>query len=267
MSTASVPVRPRGVTLAFVLRSEWRKLRSLRSTVLTVATAGAFMVLFAVIGAVDFAGDWDRASPAARAEMDAAQALLSGWFLVQVVVGVLGVLTVTSEYASGTIAPTLTAVPRRVPVLVAKLLVPAAATLGVLVPATLAALLVGNALLPEAARVGAGDDGLVRAAVGCCLGLTGVCLLGTALGFLLRSTAGAIGLLVTVLQVLPGMVAGLSEGLHRVLPSRALDALATVDATQSAFPLLDWPVALVVLAVYVGLAAAGAVVVLRRRDA
>ncbi|WP_022930195.1 ABC transporter permease subunit [Patulibacter americanus] len=267
MSTAAAPVRPRDVTLPFVLRSEWRKLRSLRSTVLTVATAGAFMVLFAAVGAVDLAGDWDGATPAERAEMDAAQALLSGWFLVQVVVGVLGVLTVTSEYASGTIATTLAAVPRRVPVLLAKLAVPAAVTLAVLLPSTLMALVVGNALLPPELRIAAGDDGLVRAAVGACVGLTGVCALGTALGFLLRSTAGAIGLLVTVLLVLPGMVAGLSDGLHRVLPSRALDALATVHPARSAFPLLDWPVALAVLGAYVGLTAAGAAAVLRRRDA
>lgn len=255
------------VTQAGVLRGEWLKLRSLRSTLLTALVAAAAMILMGVVGGLDFASDWDRASPAERSGLDPTQSLLSGWFLAQVLVGVIGTLAVTSEYASGSIAATLAAVPRRTPVLIAKLLVPAAATLLVMVPATLAGLVLGELLLPEAVTIDLGDPELLRAILGVGVAMAAVAAIGTALGFVVRGTAGAIGILVVVLLVLPSLVGGVSEDLGRLLPSGALESVVTVDRDANERPLLAWPVGLALLAAYVGAACGAALLALRRRDA
>lgn len=255
------------VSQAGVLRGEWLKLRSLRSTVLTLLMAAGSMGFLALVGATDFATDWDRASPGARADLDPMGALLSGWFLAQVLVGVIGALAVTSEYASGSISATFAAVPRRVPVLVAKVLVPAATTFAVLVPATLLSVLVGGLLLPGAVTVNLGAPGVLRAIIGVGIAMAGVAAIGTALGFLVRSTAGAIGILVVVLLVLPGLAAGVSEDLAQLLPGGAVKALVTVDHTREEVAVLAWPAGLALMAVYVGTTVAAATWVLRRRDA
>lgn len=254
------------VTQAGVLRSEWLKLRSLRSMLLTMVMAAGSMGLLALVGAIDFGSDWDAAPVAARAALDPMDDLLGGWFLAQVLIGVIGALAVTSEYASGSVAATFAAVPRRVPVLVAKLLVPAAATFVVVVPATLASVLVAGLVLPDGAAVDLGAPGVLRGIVGVGIAMAAVAALGTALGFLVRSTAGAIGILVVVLLVLPGLVSGFSEDLYQVLPAGAIRALVTVDRVDPELAVLSWPAGLALLTGYVVVAVAAAATVLRRRD-
>jgi len=255
------------VSQAGVLRGEWLKLRSLRSTVLTALLAAGSMGFMALVGALDFSADWDRTTGAGRAALDPMGALLSGWFLAQVLVGVIGALAVTSEYASGSIAATFAAVPRRTPVLVAKVFVPAVATAVVMVPATLLAVLVGGMLLPGEVAVDLGAPGVLRAIVGVGIAMAGVAAIGAALGFLVRSTAGAIAILVVVLLVLPGLVAGVSEDLHQVLPGSTLRALVTVDRADAELPILSWPAGFAVLMAYVALLVGAAARALRRRDA
>jgi ABC-2 type transport system permease protein len=279
MSAASPPVpagratsrpaasRPVGVTQVGVLRAEWIKLRSLRSTLLTALFAAGSMLLMGVVGATDFSYDWERASAAERAGLDPLHSLLSGWFLAQVLIGVIGALAVTSEYASGSIVSTLSAVPRRTPVLVAKLLIPALVALVVMVPATLAGLVLGDLLLPTGVSVDLGASGVLRAVVGVGVAMAAVCAIGAALGFLVRSTAGAIGILVVVLLVVPTLAAGISPDLERLLPSGAIKALVTVDRAAIEDPPLAWPAGLALLTGYVMAAARTALLVLRRRDA
>lgn len=255
------------VTQAGVLRSEWIKLRSLRSTLLTALLAAGAMLLMGVVGATDFTSDWDVATPTERASLDPVQTMLSGWFLAQVLIGVIGALAVTSEYASGSIVATLTAVPRRTPVLIAKLLVPAPLSLLVIVPATVVALLLGRILLPDGVTVDLGDPELLKAIVGIGIAMAGICAIGTCLGFLVRGTAGAIGILTVVLLVVPMLAPGLSPDLARLLPSGAIESLVTVDVDARDHPPLAWPVGLALLGGYVAFAAGAAAVVLGRRDA
>jgi ABC-2 type transport system permease protein len=255
------------VTQTGVLRAEWIKLRSLRSTLLTALFAAGAMLLMGVVGATDFGSDWDAATAVERASLDPTQTMLSGWFLAQVLIGVIGALAVTSEYASGSIAATLAAVPRRTPVLVAKLLVPAPLALLTMVPATVLALLVGRTLLPDGVTVDLADGELLKAVLGIGIAMAGVCAIGACLGFLVRSTAGAIGILVVVLLVLPMLAGGVSPELARLLPSGAIESLVTADVDARDHPPLAWPVGLALLAGYVAVAAGVATVVLRRRDA
>lgn len=262
------PNRPSvAITWAGVLRAEWIKLRSLRSTLLTAVLAVGAMLMMGVVGAADFAGDWDAASSAERAVLDPTQSMLSGWVLAQVLVGVIGALAVTSEYASGSITATLAAVPRRTPVLLAKLLVLAPIALLLMVPATVGALLLGDLLLPAGVAVDLGDGDLLRAIAGVGIAMAGVCALGVALGFLVRSTAGAIGILVVLTLVLPTLAVGVSPDFERLLPSGAITSLVTVDGTTRSHPPLDWAVGLGLLAGYVAAATGAALLALRRRDA
>ncbi len=188
------------VTQLGVLRSEWTKLRSLRSTWWTLLIAVVLMVgLAALAGAVtanQYAG-WDAPQ---RAEVDGLGGLgvaLSGVTFAQLAIAVLGVLVATGEYSTGMVRATLTAVPRRLPVLWGKIGV--YATLVVLVSAvmTLAAFLVSQPLLSGVGLdVGLSTDGVLRSLVGAVGYLTLVGMIAVAVGMLLRSTAGGISAVV-----------------------------------------------------------------------
>lgn len=256
-----------GVTQVRILAAEWIKLRTLRSTILVMAFAVGSMLLMGAVGASDFNRDWEHASAASRGDLDPTPALLSGWFLAQVIVGVVGALAVSSEYASGSIAATLAAVPRRTPLLVAKLLVPAATSFVVVVPAAIAGFLLGKMLLPPEVSIGLGDPGILRAVIGTGVAMAAVCVFGVALGFVFRSTAGAIAILVIGLVVVPPLLGGLPDDLYRLLPSSSLKSIVTVERTADQGPLLAWPAGLALLALYTAAATCAAYFALLRRDA
>lgn len=254
-------------TLLPVMRSEWIKLRSLRSVWFTAMLAVGSMVFFGALGAMEFANRWDDVGAVERATMDPTAALMSGWFMAQVIVGVLGVLAVTAEYASGSMLGTLSAVPRRVPVLVAKLLVPALATIALLVPVTLATFWGAGVLLPDGTAPSLADEGVLRGVLGVPLCLGAICAIGGAMGFVLRSSAGALAMVVTVLLVLPGLLAGFSKAVYTYLPGGAIDAIVTVDRTHADLPLLAAGAATLVFAAYVVASVIAARESLLRRDA
>src|SRR5512140_2980690 len=106
------------------LRSEFTKIRSVRSTYWTLLV---LLVISIGIGAAICAGaaaNWSQTSAADRATFDATQVSIAGlFFLGQLVIVVLGALVLTSEYSTGMIRTSLTAMPRRVTVYVAKALV------------------------------------------------------------------------------------------------------------------------------------------------
>lgn len=256
-----------GLTQLRVIGAEWIKLRTLRSTLLVMAFAIGSMLLMGAAGAGDFNRDWEHASVASRGGLDPTPALLSGWFLAQVIVGVVGALAVTSEYASGSITATLSAAPRRTSVLVAKLLVPSIASFLVIVPAAIAGFLLGKMLLPAEVSIGLGDPGVLRAVICTGVAMAAVCVWGVSLGFILRSTAGTIAVLVVALVVLPPLLGGLSDELYRLLPSGALKSVVTVEPTPDQGPLLAWPAGLAVLAAYSAAAIGAAYWFLQRRDA
>jgi hypothetical protein len=125
---------------------------------------------------------------------------LAGVQLAQIAVGVLGVLPVTSEYATGMIRTSMVAVPRRLPVLWGKAIVLALTAPLLFVPATFATFLVSQSVLSrEQLATSLHQPGVARAVLGSALYLTAVGLLGLGLGALLRNTAGAIASLFGVL--------------------------------------------------------------------
>ncbi|MFF4345484.1 ABC transporter permease subunit [Kitasatospora sp. NPDC001540] len=271
-SAAERPARPPyRVTAVRVVRSEWAKMWSLRSTWITLGLGLFFLVAFGLIAAFQFKSRLDSGRPMERdfAEANALTLSLFGTNFAQLALGVLGVLIAAGEYSTGTIRSTLAAVPRRLPVLWAKALVYGVVAL---VPATVgvfvAFLIGGDVLSGTRAALTFADPGVVRGlfGAGLYLGLVGV--IGVALGMLLRSVAGGISVLVASLMLVPGLVSLLPTSWHShispYLPSNAGQALFALhhDGTT-----LSPGAGLAVFALWTAAALAGGAVRLVRRDA
>ena len=255
------------VTQGQVIRSEWIKLRTVRSswfvlgaTLLGIAGIGLLVAYFTNAG-------WSTMSASARADFSPINQSLLGVNLAELMVGALGVLAATREYGSGMIRATFAAVPRRLPVLVAKAAVLAGATFVVCLVAVLIAFLGGQALFGSHG-ISLSHPDAVRAVFGSTLYLTVVAVLGTGLGFLIRSTAAGIATLLAVLLVLPIIVAALpgstAEAVGRYLPSTAGRAVFTMNAGHAM--LSPWP-GFGIFLLYAVLVMAAAALALRRRDA
>jgi ABC-2 type transport system permease protein len=270
---SAVPVRPsdpagQRVTQARVVRSEWTKLRSLPSTVWSLLVAVALVV---GMGAVYCLLRVTRppSDPAAVAGFDPTAVSLVGVQLAQLAVGVLGVLLVAGEYATGMIRVSFAAVPRRLPVLWGKAVAFGLTTLALCIPATLAAFLVGQSILSaERLDVGLDHPGVARAVLGSALYLTAVGLLGLGLGALLRSTAGAVAGLFGLLigpQLLAGFLpATWSDQAYRYLPVPA--GVAVTNVRPDPLALGPWT-GFGLFCLYAAVVLALAAWQLRRRDA
>jgi ABC-2 type transport system permease protein len=251
-----------------VARSEWTKLRSLPSAAWSMLAA---VVLIVGIGAAYSLLRVTRPprDPASAGGFDPTAISLTGVQLAQLAIGVLGVLLVTGEYATGAIRSTFAAVPARLPVLWGKAGVFAFATLVLCVPATFAAFLVGQSILSaEHLDTTLGDPGTARAVLGSALYLAGVGVIGLGLGALVRNTAGALtalfGLLIG-LQIVVGLLPStLADHVYRYLPTPAGAAVTTVRPDPASLaPWTGFGVFCLYAAVLLGLAAWR----LRHRDA
>ena len=255
------------VTQGSVVRSEWIKFRSVRSNMITLVAAGVVLVGFGALFA-SLAGRSNAVGPS-NAGSDALSTTFGALDLTQLILGVLGALFIASEYSSGMIRTMFTAVATRVPVLRAKALVLGAGAWGVMTAAAFAAFFIGQAVYAGSGRTFAlTDPGVLRSVLGVGVYGAGVVLIGLALGFLLRSTAAAIGTLVGVLMLAPGLVSllpgGISTPLGKILPSNAGSAFTSVIQSSDR---LTPAVGFAVFAVWVVGLLVTAAVVLKRRDA
>jgi hypothetical protein len=192
------PVTPTSTqVLRAATRAEWTKMRSVRSTVWTLLVAVALAVGFGALIGVTQVNSWDTLDAAERARFDPTSFSLSGLFLAQIAIGVLGVLLISSEYTTGQIRATLAATPQRLTVLAAKATAFVGAVLAVGLVASFSAFGIGQAIF-SAKGIGASlsDPGVLRAVIGGALYLAAVGVLGLGLGTILRRTAGAITALV-----------------------------------------------------------------------
>ncbi|WP_309135620.1 hypothetical protein [Cellulomonas sp.] len=245
------PARP-GPTLPRVLAAEWTKLTSVRSNVwlalgTVVAVAGTAYGLGMFVRPDDGrSGSW---------------VVTSGFVLAQLGFLVLGTVVGTSEHTTGTARTTFAAVPRRLPVLGAQVLVTAAAALVTAVVA-----LGASYVATTDARAGGAPGldlsvpGASRALLGFVVACVGVALLGLAVGALLRRPADALvtGVVLVVVgdQLLAANPGRVTDTVRALLPSsgaRLLQddaALAALDAATRGPQLGTWGGG-VVLAVWV----------------
>jgi hypothetical protein len=218
------------VTLTHVLRSEWTKLWSLRSTRWTLLVAFLGQAgLGALIAAIQM-GRWNQLSPHDRLTYDSINVAVGGWHLAQLAIGVLGVLVITGEYSTGMIRSSLMAVPRRLPVLWAKIAVYAVVTLVLMLIASLISFFAVQAIVTQHhVQHGIGYSGALRTVIGAALYMTVLAIMCTGLGGILRNTAGGIATYVALLFVLPGIVAILPSSLNdSISPYLPLSAGTTI---------------------------------------
>jgi ABC-2 type transport system permease protein len=267
MEAASLPLDHYSSTSNFanVLRSEFTKLRSVRSTYWTLFAALALIIGIGAIAASVVPGHLQLHD---RSTFDATRLSLSGVNLAQIAVGVLGVLVITSEYATGQLFSTLAAVPRRLAVLRGKAAVVAVATLAASLPATFAAFLIGqSALSSHHLSTTLGQPGVTRAVIGGSLYLTAIALLGLGLGAIFRNAAGGIATLLGVMLALPivvGFLPGaLSGQIGKYLPTLAGQAVTNVHPDPA---MLDPWTGLGLLCLYVAVVLGLAAWLLGRRD-
>jgi hypothetical protein len=255
------------VTQGQVIRSELIKLRTVRSSWFALAATVLAVAGLGLLVSYVSNAHWSTMSASARADFNPVNQDLIGVNLAELTVGVLGVLAATAEYSTGLIRATFAAVPRRLPVLVAKATVVAAVTFAVCVVTVLITFLAGQGLLGPHG-ISLGHPGAVRAVFGSALYLTGVAVLGLGLGFLIRSAAGGIATLIAVLLVLPIMVAVLpgswNQDFGRYLPSMAGRAVFIMNGGHAM--LSPWT-GFGIFLLYAVLVLAAAAVTLRRRDA
>jgi hypothetical protein len=256
------------VTQVRVFRAEWTKLRTQPSAFWTLLSAVIVVVGFG-IGYSLLRVARPPHGAAAIASFDPAAISLSGVQLAQIAVGVLGVLLITSEYATGLIRTTFAAVPRRLPVLWAKAGLLAAIITAVSVPAAFGAFAGGQSILArQHLSVQFSQPGVSRAIIGSALYLAVIGLLGLGLGAVIRNAAGGIAALFGLLYGLP-LAAGFLPGsmaadVSKFLPANAGQAVTSVHPDPTM--LLPWTgfgVLCLYAAVLLGLAAAR----MRRGDA
>lgn len=254
------------VTFGRVLHSEWLKFRTLRSSWLTLGSAIAAMIVIGLlIGYATSSSDWARLEAGDKL----ASAPLRGTLLTQLIIGVLGVLFVTGEYATGMIRSTFAAVPRRLSVVGAKAVVFGVVALIAMTTASFAAFYGAQIFLgPDGHGSSLSDPGALRAVAGVGVYMMAIGLLGGALGWIVRSTAGAISALVALLVIAPVLIGFLpgsvSDNVLKFMPSNAGDSLVTSIREPDA--LAPWT-GFGVLALWVVVTLTVAVLTVRRRDA
>jgi len=270
-ATPSSPASPseHRSLLPAVMHSELTKLRSVRSTIWSLIATFGITVGFGALFCWAFISRYDRLGLREKLTFDATQHSLRGLFLAQLAIGVLGVLVMTSEYATGLIRTTLTAVPQRRTVLAAKAITFGVVATVVSMVSVFVAFLLGQAILHgKHLGVGLGDPHVLRAVVGAGAYLAFVGLFGLALGTILRRTAGAIATLFGLVLVIPLLAQALpspwNDDISKVLPSRLGEALFSVRPDSA---LLSPGTALLVLGVWLVASFALATILLVRRDA
>jgi len=250
----------RAVTEWSVTKAEWIKLWSVRVNVVGIPAAAVALVLLGVL----FSALAPKDMGPGGTTTDSVSLAFGGISLSQLIVGVLAALFVGSEYASGLIRTMFGAVARR-----AKAIVFGGATWLAMTIGAFGAFFAGSAVYSgNLPGYSIDDPGVLRAVLSA--GFYGACvaLIGIAVGFLVRSTAAAIGVLVGLLMVAPllaELVPGtVGDALTKILPSNAGDAMMSVTSRHTL--LSPWLGFAVLAAWVVGLLAAAAVT-LRHRDA
>ncbi|MFC7309353.1 ABC transporter permease [Streptomyces monticola] len=214
-----------------VLRSEWHKLWTLRSTWITLLAAAVFTLAIGFVMAGSYDGD--------DSEIDTVTYVLLGTQISTICVAVLGILVTAGEYSTGLIRASLTAVPRRTPVLWCKAALFTAVALTVTLTANLVTFLATQPLLAGTDKAASlTDPGVLRALAGNAAGITLLSLIALGLGALVRSIPAGIGAFVGLVLVLPEVLGAIpSSALRTALdyfPAQASGVLGSAHPPADA---------------------------------
>jgi ABC-2 type transport system permease protein len=226
--------------------------------------AAVLAVALSAVVASQQVGDWDGMTAAQRAEIDPTASSLIGVLFTTVILGSLAVRTITSEYSTGMIRLTFSAMPHRRRVVLAKAVMVAGLALGSALVANLVAFVVGQGILSSVdASTTLGAPGVTRSIVFGALAVTAATILGVGLGAIMRRTAAATTTLAMAIIGTQMFAGVLPEGARRLLPGVVLQATVTGDPSED---LLAPMPALLILGGYAAVALVVAAVFVSRRD-
>ncbi|MET8503583.1 ABC transporter permease [Streptomyces sp. NPDC004787] len=250
------------ITPARVLRAEWHKLWTVRSTWATLLTAVALVLGVGILMGATYTSD------GGDSDVDTVILTLYGSQLGGIAIAVLGILLMAGEYATGLVRATLTAVPRRLPVLAAKAAVFAGVVFTLSFATALLTFEVAQIFLHDTDQAASlTDDGVLAAIAGNAAGVTFLGLVALGLGAALRSVPGALGAFIGGVMILPEVLGMLPyesvDTALRYFPTQAAGALGSATPIPGA---ASPGAALLALTLWAAAALAVPALLLRRRD-
>ena len=246
-------------------RAEWTKLRTLPSTWRTALITVVMATGFGAAVAYSQMAQWHSMNAQQRQLFDPGSASMAGVMIAAVVLGALAVKTVTSEYSTGMIRATFTAMPARPLVLAAKAATVAAFTFPVALFCNIAGFELGQRIFASHhAQVTIGHPGVVQAIVFGAVAVSLTAVLGVGLGGVIRHTAGAATTLALI--IVGGLTVGqfLPAGWRQYMPGIATQAAVSVHRSAG---LLSPGLALAVLGGYAAIVLTAASLRASRSDA
>ena len=227
-----------------LVRAEWTKMRTVRSTVWTLLAMAVITLGIAALATSTIASRWNTFSPLRRLTFDPTSMSLRGLLFSQLIIGVLGVLVMSAEYGTGTIRATLAAEPRRARVLIAKSAVffVLAAVVGEVL--AFGGFAIGQSMLTSPVpHATLSQPGVLRAVMGGGLVIAVLGLFALGLATIIRHSAGAITAYVGVLLVVPIILQTLpssfSEPILKFMPFTISNAMTSV-ASQGSTAFSPW---------------------------
>jgi ABC-2 type transport system permease protein len=284
--TSPAPTRATRLTFGGILKSEFIKLFTLRSTfwcilIVVVLSVGIGLIIATVNPPARAGVPATGALTTAAQQASAVSYATAGSQIGELVLAVLGALVITGEYGTGMIRSTFAAVPKRTPALIAKALVLAITSFVVGLVSIFGTAAIIFPLLPGTKKITPDwtDGHVLESLIGGAIYLMLVALIAFSIGAIIRNSAGGIAAALGLVLVLPGLV-GLIGGLTQLtwieniataLPSavggnlskytghktQVVSGLVTFDRLDSGLILLAWFAVLFVVAA----------VLLKRRDA
>ena len=233
----AVPALGARAGIAGTLRSEFTKIRSVRSTYWSLILLVLAGFAWTVADCLGTAHNWPHMAAQDKIGFDATQASVTGVALFgQLVILVLGTLVLTSEYSTGMIRTSLAVMPRRAVLYWSKAAVFAAVSVVIAVATSLAVFGVGQILLHSTGQSASlSQPGALRAVLltGFFVALSGAMAYG--MGAIVRNTAGGItasfGLMFLVPQLAKALPSAWYADLDRWLPGG--DMLPAITSSQS----------------------------------
>jgi ABC-2 type transport system permease protein len=264
---ASLPAPTGRAGFGGALRSEFTKIRSVRSTYWTLL---ALVVVTVGIGALACLGAVSRGAGHGPL-FDPTFRSLVGLILGQLIIAVLGALTITSEYATGMIRTSLSVQPRRGTLFAAKAVVFAVVSLITGLVASFVSFFVGQAILSSKhLNATLGQPHVLRAVIGGGLFLAACGLLSFGLGAILRHTAAAItasiGLLFVLLILSNFLPQSWQDHVDKWIPFNAGSQVWSTVTDPTAHMFSAWT-GFGVFAAYAAIVIAAGFSLFRKRDA
>jgi hypothetical protein len=239
---------------------------------LTLAIGAVLVVGIGALTTWVTADHWHSAGFADKLDFDPTRRSLAGVYLDMIAIGVLGVLVMSGEYATGTIRATLSAIPNRPLVLACKAAVFGAIALISSEVITFVAFFIGQLLLRGTTPYATlGQPNVLRAVAGTGLTLAVLGLLALGLATIIRHTAGGISAYVALLLILPLILQAFPSSVQNAV-NKYLPLVIAVNMTATKHvvdfgngqPFSPWAGFAVLLGYAVALLVIGGVLLVRR---